>query len=262
MEPLHIHVPYTSLKDHFDLIRQRRYDLEIYVSAAALDQITKPDLENLIERLDWSPALTLHAPFLDLNPGAQDPLVRSATQVRFRQFLDVATVLKPRAGVFHAAYDKWCYNGQQDSWLENSIDTWQKVMDTASRIGLRVAVENVFDEDPKALLMLMDEISNPDFGFCFDTGHFNLFSSVPMERWFESLGHRLVEVHLHDNEGTGDSHWALGRGTIDFEKLFSLMSAGARFPVLTIEAHDKDDIEISFKRVKALVRKHYRLPCN
>src|SRR5208283_211835 len=104
MEPLHIHVPYTSLKDHFDLIKQRRYDLEIYVSAAALDQITKPDLENLIERLDWSPALTLHAPFLDLNPGAQDPLVRSATQVRFRQFLDVATVLKPRAGVFHAAY--------------------------------------------------------------------------------------------------------------------------------------------------------------
>lgn len=258
MEPLHIHVPYTSLNDHFDFIRQRRYDLEIYVSATALDRITKPDLEDLIERLDWGPALTLHAPFLDLNPGALDPLVRSATEVRFRQFLNVATIVKPRAAVFHAAYDKWRYNGQQESWLNHSIDTWQMVMETASRIGLRVAVENVFDDNPEALQMLMEKISSPDFGFCFDTGHFNLFSSVPMERWFEVLGNRLVEVHLHDNEGAADSHWAIGRGAIDFEKFFSLMSSGAPRPVFTIEAHDKDDIEISMGRVRDLINKHYR----
>jgi sugar phosphate isomerase/epimerase len=258
MEPLHIHVPYTSLNEHFDFIRQHRYDLEIYVSAAALDQITKPDLEKLIERLDWRPALTLHAPFLDLNPGALDPLVRSATQVRFRQFLNVAAIVKPRAAVFHAAYDKWRYNGQQEIWLNNSIDTWQMVMETTSKIGLRVAVENVFDDNPEALQMLMEKISSPDFGFCFDTGHFNLFSSVPMERWFEMLGNRLVEVHLHDNEGAADSHWAIGRGAVDFEKFFSLMSSRAPLPVFTIEAHDKDDIQISMGRVRELINKHYR----
>jgi sugar phosphate isomerase/epimerase len=261
MEPLHIHVPYTALNDHFDLIRQRRYDLEIYVSASALDQITKPDIEGLMERLDWTPALTLHAPFLDLNPGALDPMVKSATQARFRQFLNVAAVFKPRAAVFHAAYDKWRYNGHLDNWLKNSVDTWRTVMDTASKIGLRVAIENVFDENPDALQMLMEKINSQDFGFCFDTGHFNLFTTVPMERWFDSLGRRLVEVHLHDNNGTEDSHWALGRGKIDFEKFFSLMSSTARFPVLTIEAHDKDDIETSLDRVKSFVKKHYRLPC-
>jgi sugar phosphate isomerase/epimerase len=260
MEPLHIHVPYTVLDDHFDLIRQRRYDLEIYFSASALDRITKTDLEHLVERLDWKPALTLHAPFLDLNPGALDPMVKSATQARFRQFLNVAIFLKPRASVFHAAYDKWRYNGHLDNWFRNSVDTWQMVMETASKIGLCVAIENVFDETPDAIQMLMEKIDSPDFGFCFDTGHFNLFTTVSMERWFESLGHRLLETHLHDNNGTEDSHWALGRGTIDFEKFFSLLNAGARFPVLTIEAHDKDDIEASLERVKALVQKHCRLP--
>jgi sugar phosphate isomerase/epimerase len=250
MEPVHIHIPYPKLKDFFEMIRLRRYDLEIYFSAAVLDQIEKPDLEGLLERLDWSPKLTLHAPFMDMNPGAVDPMVRSVTQVRFRQLLNVAAILKPRAAVFHAAYDRWRYSQRTDVWLENSIDTWQKIMDTASRIGLRVAVENVFDNEPAALQQLIERINSPDFGFCFDTGHFNLFSTVPMERWFESLGSHLIEVHMHDNDKTADSHWAIGRGNIDFEKFFGHLNSRRPLPVLTIEAHDKDDIETSLDRVR------------
>jgi len=259
MQPLHIHVPYLVLNDYFDFIRERRYDLELYLSAAALDGIGKPETEGLLERLDWSPALTLHAPFLDLNPGSADPRIRSATYDRFCQLLDVAAVLKPRAAVFHTAYDKWRCNGQENIWLANSVDMWHRVMDTASRIGLRVALENVFDENPDALQLLMDRINSPDFGFCFDTGHFNLFTTVPMERWFQSLGSRLVEVHLHDNDGTADSHWALGKGSIDFEEFFGLMSARAPLPVFTIEAHSKNDAETSRQRVRALIDKHYQL---
>ena len=258
MEPLHIHVPYSELDKHVDLLRDRKYDLEIYFSAAMLDRTGKADLEILIKRLDWNPALTLHAPFMDINPGAEDPLVRSATQVRFRQLLDAAAIMRPRAAVFHAAYSKWRYAGQTDVWLEKSIDTWQMVMERASKINMRVAVENVFDEDPDALQLLLDRIDHPDFGFCFDTGHFNLFSTVPMECWFERLGSRLKEVHLHDNTGRADSHWALGRGNIDFEKFFSLMSKNAPLPVFTIEAHDKDDIETSLERTRELVNNYYR----
>jgi len=258
MEPIHIHIPYPKLKDFFEMVRLRRYDLEIYFSSAVLDQIEKDDLDNLLERLDWNPSLTLHAPFMDLNPGAVDPMVRSVTQVRFRQLLNVASILKPRAAVFHSAYDRWRYSGRRDVWLDYGIDTWRKVMDSASKIGLRVAVENVFDEDPDALQMLIEKIDSPDFGFCFDTGHFNLFTSVPMERWFEVLGRNLVEVHLHDNDGSADAHWAVGRGRIDFDKFFALMSTYSPLPVFTIEAHDKDDVEKSLERVKTLVNTQYR----
>jgi sugar phosphate isomerase/epimerase len=114
----------------------------------------------------------------------------------------------------------------------------------------------VFDEDPDALGMLIDAIARPGFGFCFDTGHFNLFSTVPMEAWFDRLGRSLVEVHLHDNDGTADSHWALGRGEIDFETFFRLVRQKASVPVYTIEAHDKDDIEISLGHVRGFLQKH------
>jgi sugar phosphate isomerase/epimerase len=254
MQPIHVHIPYPRLKDFCELVRGRRYDLEIYCSAAVLDQIERPDLENLCKSLDWGPSLSLHAPFMDLNPGAVDPMVRSVTQMRFRQVMDAAAILKPRTAVFHAAYDKWRYSGRTDIWLQNSIDTWCKVMDAASKIGMRVAVENVFDETPEALAMLIDKIGSPDFGFCFDTGHFNLFSTVPLEQWFESLGKHIVEVHLHDNDGTADSHRALGSGTIDFAAFFGLLRKHASAPVYTIEAHNKEDVDVSLEKVRAYLK--------
>jgi sugar phosphate isomerase/epimerase len=126
-------------------------------------------------------------------------------------------------------------------------------MDTASKIGVRVAVENVFDEDPEALCRLIERIDHPDFGFCFDTGHFNLFTRVTMEHWFERLGKYLLEVHLHDNNGSADSHWALGKGSIDFKKFFGLLRGHNARPVYTIEAHDQGDIDVSLAAVRGLL---------
>src|SRR5512140_2825579 len=127
MVPVHVHIPYGKLRDYLALIRKRRYDLEIYMPATVLGQLERADLEVLLDNLDWGPALTLHAPFMDLNPGAVDPMVRSVTQVRFRQLLNVAAILKPRTAVFHASYDRWRYSGRKDVWLDYGADTWLKV---------------------------------------------------------------------------------------------------------------------------------------
>lgn len=251
MQTVHVHIPFPKLRDFCGLVRGRKYDLEIYCAAAVLDQIERPDLENICKSLDWNPSLSLHAPFMDLNPGAVDTMVRSVTQMRFRQILDVAAILKPRTIVFHAGYDRWRYSGRTDIWLQYSLDTWSRVMEAASKIGVRVAVENVFDEDPEALALLIDKIASPDFGFCFDTGHFNLFTTVPLERWFERLGRHILEVHLHDNDGSADSHRAIGAGNIDFTKFFGLLRQQARDLVYTVEAHNKEDVDVSLERVRA-----------
>jgi sugar phosphate isomerase/epimerase len=255
MEPVHVHIPYGKLRDYLALIRKRKYDLEIYLPASVLGQLERIDLEVLLDNLDWGPALTIHAPFMDLNPGAVDPMVRSATQMRFKQVLSVASVLKPRAVVFHAAYDRWRYAGKRELWLENSMETWPRVMEIASRIpDMRIAVENVFDEDPEALSMLIERINNPQFGFCFDTGHFNLFSTMTMEEWFERLGRHLIEVHLHDNGGAEDSHKALGSGTVDFARFFRLINEHRVRPVYTLEAHEPEDIEPSLEKIRTFLK--------
>ena len=251
MEPVHVHIPFSSIRDYLELLRKRKYDLEIYFASSVLGQVERADIERLLDSLDWRPAVTLHAPFMDLNPGAVEPMVRAATQMRFKQLLGLAAVLKPRVVVFHGAYDRWRYAGRRDVWLENSMDTWPRVMDVAQQIdGMRVAVENVFDEDPEALRMLIERVNHPSFGFCFDTGHFNLFSRVPMEEWFASLAKHIVEVHLHDNKGEEDSHWGMGRGTVEFQRFFGLLRQHQASPVLTVEAHDPGDIEGSLAQVR------------
>ena len=64
-----------------------------------------------------------------------------------------------------------------------------------------------------------------------------------MEEWFGALGRHLAEVHLHDNRGDADSHWAIGRGTVDFGRFFRLVREHGCRPVWTLEAHDAGDIE-------------------
>jgi sugar phosphate isomerase/epimerase len=255
MQPVHVHIPYSGIREYRDLLRKRRYDLEIYVAASILGQIERADLDRLIESLDWNPQLTLHAPFMDLSPGAVDTMVRAATQTRFKQLLNVAAVLRPRAVVFHAAYDRWRFAGRSDIWLENSMDTWSRVMELAGKVdGMRVAMENVFDEEPEPLRMLIERVGHPSFGFCFDTGHFNLFSQAPMDEWFTSLGRHILEVHLHDNRGAADSHEALGTGTVDFERFFHLLRSSGADPVYTLEAHDPADIEPSLEKIRGYLR--------
>jgi len=83
MEPLHVHIPYVRLRDFFEFIKKRKYDLEIYFPSTVLDQLERPDLEKLRESLDWNPALTLHAPFVDMSPGAIDPRAEEGRSIGF-----------------------------------------------------------------------------------------------------------------------------------------------------------------------------------
>lgn len=43
------------------------------------------------------------------------------------------------------------------------------------------------------------------FGFCFDTGH-ALAASRDLYRYVTTLGSRLINIHIHENNGTKDSH--------------------------------------------------------
>jgi sugar phosphate isomerase/epimerase len=103
-------------------------------------------------------------------------------------------------------------------------------------------LENIFENEPSSLRELLSRLPSPPFGFCFDTGHFQVFSDVSLDEWIESLGPWLREVHLHDNDGSGDHHSPPGRGTFDFDSLFRLLAALPQDILGTIEAHSEADL--------------------
>jgi sugar phosphate isomerase/epimerase len=150
--------------------------------------------------------------------------------------------------VFHSGYEKWKYSLKTDLWLENSLITWQLLLKRAVDMGLKIAVENIFEDDPTNLRLLMEGMDSEHFGLCFDAGHFNLFSRIPLEEWLRQLKPYIIELHLHDNHRSSDEHIAIGDGTFDFDTLFSTLKD--KELIYTIEGHTPEDVLKSIERLK------------
>lgn len=246
---IHVNIPYRMLIENLEFILEKGLNPEIYFNGEALDNYREDDLRTIHSALQKRGlTTTIHAPFMDLSPGGVDAKVKKATIERLEQTLDVGAQFNPRLIVFHPGYNKWFFDNNVDLWLENSLSTWQGLLRKAELMRIHLAVENIFEEEPSSLHKLISSLNSPFFNFCFDTGHFHLFSTVTMEEWFISLGPFIKEVHLHDNKRKSDDHLPLGDGEIDFSLFFHLLKQYGVNPIYTIEPHKAEDLERSLER--------------
>jgi sugar phosphate isomerase/epimerase len=237
------HVPYTQIDQHLPFFLERRLNPEIFLSGDALEALRPGELQSVAGKLkEAGLSCTIHAPFMDLNPGSFERLLRETTMRRFDQVLDAAEILRPEVMVFHPGFDRWRYGEAAGLWLEHSVAAWQSVLVRARSIGTVIAVENIFEEEPGTLRALFEAVEDPLLRHCFDVGHWNLFKKVGMEEWFAALGDRIAEVHIHDNRGTRDEHAPPGDGAIDFGLFFGLMERYAPDAAYTIEAHSREHL--------------------
>ncbi len=243
----HIHIPYDRVGRYLSFIQEKKINLELYFPSPGIDSIKSADLINLKKTLDYMPSLSIHAPFMDLSPGAVDPKVRAVTIERFLLVFEIAELLEPISIVFHSGYEKWKYALNVDLWLKQSLKTWNVLARKAAERNIKIVVENVFEDEPGNLRLLMEEIGSGHFGICFDTGHCNLFSTVPLEEWLGQLKPYILELHLHDNNRGSDDHKAIGDGTFNFDLLFS--SLQDKKLIYTIEGHSPEDVMRSMRRL-------------
>jgi sugar phosphate isomerase/epimerase len=248
--PLHIHLPYRQLENRLDAFLENRQNAEIAFKGQDLDQLDPELIERAAQRFgDAGLSLTVHAPFLDLNPGALEPYVFEATAIRYRQTLAAADRLGAKLIVFHPGYEYWKYGGRSELWLEASIEFWPPIVDLAEEFGISLAIENIYETEPNTLVQLLDHVDSPLFGHCFDVGHWRLFSDQTLDDWFKALSKRMIHLHLHDNTGTGDDHLPIGEGDIDFDNLFKLIDVLPNLPSLTLEARSPEEAERSYKNL-------------
>lgn len=252
----HVHVPYHKIGEYLSFIKKHQVNLEVYFSSRSLDSISKEDILSIKKELFYNPSLSIHAPFMDLSPGAVDSKVREVTIERFKQIFDIASILRPLVIVFHSGYEKWKYAHRIDIWLEESLKTWSIFLKIAKELNVKIAIENVFEDEPNNLLRLFERMGDGYFGYCFDTGHFNLFSRVRIEDWLNPLLPYLVEMHLHDNDKTFDSHLAIGEGNFDFGRLFEIIKG--RDVLMTVEAHSPEGVLKSFEKIECYLRNFTR----
>ncbi len=251
---IHAHVPYARLGEHLGYAIANRINPEVYLPAESLDHIVWEELAAHAEALAAAGlATTIHSPFMDLNPGAIDTSIREATRRRIQQVMKAAELLHPKVIVVHPGFDELHYGDNRLTWLKNSIDFWREFVPQARELGTILAVENIFEKEPSTIKALLDEIDDPCFKHCFDVGHWNMFSTVTLEEWFDELGYYIAESHIHDNHGESDEHLPVGEGAIDFAGFFPLLSSYAPDAVWTIEAHNTERLQRALKNIKTFV---------
>ncbi|WP_456384511.1 sugar phosphate isomerase/epimerase family protein [Desulfolithobacter sp.] len=185
---------------------------------------------------------TLHAPFLDLSPGAFDPKIREVSQEKLRRAFDLTGIFSPESIVCHLGYEDNKHQGKFTTWLDNALHTWEALLTIAVKNGTRVMFENTYEKSPEVHRKLFERLNCSHLGFCLDTGHTQAFAHTPWQPWIDELGPWLGQIHLHDNDTTGDDHLAIGRGCFDFQGLFDHLKASSRTPIITLEPHTEEDL--------------------
>lgn len=87
---------------------------------------------------------------------------------------------------------------------------------------------------PQQALGLIAELASLNLGAVLDTGHQHL-AKVNFAGAVESLGDKLLEVHVDDNDGLVQQNGIPGTGNFDFSKIFSVLEKSGYKGFLTFE---------------------------
>jgi sugar phosphate isomerase/epimerase len=248
---LFVNVPYKMVEKNIERAVGLSIGLEVYLDNHLIEEIDTGHVKELSKKLrDFKIPCTVHAPFMDLSPGGYDRSIRKITRDKLKKSAEVANLLEAQACVCHPGYDKWRFDGNEQLWLDGSVETWEEVLSEA-RKELPIVVENIFEETPATFTALFDYFKEKNLWFCFDSGHFNLFSKVSLNGWLAPLKNRIREMHLHDNHGASDDHLPIGSGSFPFRELkVFLGQTEMKEIIFTVEPHSEATVVDSIKRLK------------
>jgi len=102
----------------------------------------------------------------------------------------------------------------------------EEIAAAAGDCGVSVCLENMpsmkacICQTPGEIAEMLDGLN---MGMCLDVGHANTTGNI---REMLGLAPRFGNMHVHDNDGTGDQHLELGKGNIDFGALRGIEYSG------------------------------------
>ena len=156
----------------------------------------------------------LHAPFNELFPCAIDPKARALAAARYRQAIALAVEYGAEKVVIHGGYNPQIY---YPVWyVEQSVSFWKSFLEGAPNVP--IVLENVLEETPDMLLNIVRGVNDPRLRLCLDVGHVNTYSKIPVMDWLMLWTPYLSHFHIHNNDGSQDSHSALNQGTIPMKE--------------------------------------------
>ena len=252
IEHCFVNIPFAEFDKYERLVSQYRINPEIGLDGNALYTFSRQDFLDRSRFLnDNGLSCTLHAPFHDMLPGAQDQYVLQAVRDKLRRCFDLIEIFKPRSVVCHLGYLDCVHSYEQEQWLSTSLETWRELLCVAEHSATPIMFENTYEIGPRVHKIILEALDSPFARFCLDVGHLLAFAHVAWPNWLATLGQWLGQLHLHDNRGFRDEHLPVGQGNFDFPGLFSSLKLKNIKPLITLEPRSESDL---FASLNALDR--------
>ena len=202
----------------------------------------------------------VHAPFggqWDLL--AQDASFRPVSLHVHRRLIELLPAeFGVRSYTMHLMND--LYPGTPDDAEAEMGRVLEPLLETASRNGVTIALENGFQEIdlPGTMPRYMRRYASENLGCCLDLAHANVIArrrGESIDGYIDALLPYIIVCHLHDNDGLEDRHWVPGDGQIDWAHCMPRLAAAPRLQSLQNESHsDALSIEDLCRRIDATLR--------
>lgn len=192
-----------------------------------------PDTDRAVrEKLRGIPGRILHGPFNELFPCAVDPKARALARERFRQAMALAVRYGASKVVLHGGFHPRLY---YPCWYtEQSVLFWKDFVPEIPA-GVTVCLENVLEPTPEMLLQIVTGVGSEKIALCLDVGHVNAYSPIPVSEWITRYGSRMGHLHIHNNDGSADTHSPVNAGKLDIQALVRQARAASPGVSFTLE---------------------------
>ena len=213
--------------------REYGFGLEIaeYSTAWNMDrrfEVTDPRVKESLKRISRS---ILHAPVNELFPCAVDEKARELAAYRYRQAIDLAKRYGSQKIVIHGGYTPWFY---YPAWyVSQSIAFWKDFL--KENPDVNIVLENVLETTPDLIVEILEGVDDPRFRMCFDVGHINAYSYVPILDWLEKCAPWVGHIHINNNDGREDGHKGLHEGSVPMKEVLRRIDALCPEATVTLE---------------------------
>lgn len=202
--------------------------------------------EYLCKNLDgFKNDITMHGQFSDLNVASPDKEIKKISEKRYYQSLELAQCINASTLLFHTNKKSTKHIGAQKKFDEAFLNFWKFFIKEIEKTKLIAVLENVHETTPNFIKNIIQEINSPKLKASLDVGHVNVYSDIKVEVWLNEYKDILHHMHLHNNYGNDDSHFAINKGSLDFQKIVNTLKYNNLEPIIVFEVFNLNDLKSS-----------------
>ena len=178
------------------------------------------------------PIAQTHAPFSFAKFSDPD-VYRDFIYPAISRSVEISAALGAKTVIVHPLH-YMLYSGHEEEIFRLNMEFYRSLIPVAKNGGIKIAVENMFQKDPRRgiithdtcstiseFLRYIDTLDSEWITACLDVGHVGL----PLQKdepwdFIRALGHeRLGALHVHDNSYKNDEHELPYCGKIDWTEV-------------------------------------------